>query len=639
MAEEKMIYGSLFEDDYLIRSLGGGIASQPEVALTELVANAWDAGATEVKIFIPPEKGQRLTIEDNGIGMSQEEFHNRWMKLSYNRIKHQGKKVVFPKGVEGTRFAYGRNGVGRHGLLCFNDTEYCIATTKNGKMLTVTITTQIKGQPIAITNENESDIDKNVHGTKLDVIVSQNLPNVEKIRDIISAKFLHDPHFTIEINRVSLKLEELKGVLDQTTIKIENTNISLEAYFIDSQKALRKSLYQGIAFWQGGRLVGEPSWILGQEMVLDGRTTLAKRYTFVISTNDLSDEVKEDWTGFRNTEIMKKVYQAVSVYANEKFAELSRTSIDETKARVKQDLKEKLKDASPLTLYEIDEAIESISIESPKATPESYNIAIEAIINLEKSKSGRELLQKLAKFNEDDIEGLNQMLDKWTVKDALTVLSEIDRRLTIIEAIRKLSKDPNINELHILHPLVTEARWLFGVEYDSAEYTSNRQLQTVINTLFKGKAIKREDINYNKRPDIVCFDQSTMAITGTEEYSDNSELFTINKILIIELKRGGFKVSREERIQAQNYTEDLLASFPDARINAYIVGDTIGDNVQRITTVGNNEVGKVFVSTFAQLVDTAEKRLFGLRNKLCSMYDDVEGMELFKQSQAKLPFK
>ena len=37
-------FGSLFEDDYLLRTLGR-IAHEPEVALTELVANAWDAGA------------------------------------------------------------------------------------------------------------------------------------------------------------------------------------------------------------------------------------------------------------------------------------------------------------------------------------------------------------------------------------------------------------------------------------------------------------------------------------------------------------------------------------------------------------------------------------------------------------------
>lgn len=633
-----MLYGSLFEDDYLIRSLGG-IVNQPETALTELVANAWDAGATEVKIFIPSDKNQKLIVEDDGVGMSKDDFHNRWMKLRYNRIKHQGKKVIFPIGIEGTRFAYGRNGVGRHGLLCFNDNEYYIQTKKDGKTLTLTVTTQIKGQPIAVTNEDENDTDKTAHGTRLEVIVQQNLPNIERIRDIITAKFLHDPQFIIEINREVLQLEDLKGCSGKATINVPETTISLEAYFIDSQKTLRKSIYQGIAFWQSGRLVGEPSWLLGQEMVLDGRTTQAKKYTVVISTNDLEEEIKEDWSGFKNTETMQKVYDEVSNYVNEKLSEIARSSLDETKKIIKEEFKDKLKNASPLMLYEIDEVIENISLSAPKAKQESVNLAVEAIINLEKSKSGQELLEKIALLNEEDIEGLNQLLNKWTVKDALTVLNEIDKRLTVIEAIRKLSTDKTIDELHILHPLITEARWLFGPEYESAEYISNRQLQTVIGTLFKDKAIQREDIKYKKRPDIVCFENSTIAITGTEEFSAETNLPTINKILIIELKRGGFKLTREEVYQVQGYSTDLISSFSGARINAFVVGDNISDNIQKIIKIGESDEGKVYVTTFSQLVDAAERRLFGLRQKLASMYDDVPGMDLYKQTLTRLNFK
>ena len=75
------------------------------------------------------------------------------------------------------------------------------------------------------------------------------------------------------------------------------------------------------------------------------------------------------------------------------------------------------------------------------------------------------------------------MLDQWTIKDALSVLDEIDRRISVIEAIDKLSRF-KIDELKVLHPLVTEARWLFGPEFDSPEYTSNRQLRTVVKKIF-----------------------------------------------------------------------------------------------------------------------------------------------------------
>ena len=117
MSDETILYPSLFEDDYITRSLGP-IVNDPDIALTELVANAWDAGASHVRIAIPEEYDQTLYIEDDGTGMTEDEFQNRWMKLRYNRLKDQGKNVIFPEGITGKRTAFGRNGVGRHGLFC-----------------------------------------------------------------------------------------------------------------------------------------------------------------------------------------------------------------------------------------------------------------------------------------------------------------------------------------------------------------------------------------------------------------------------------------------------------------------------------------------------------------------------------------
>lgn len=81
------IFRSLFEEDYLVRSLNSSITSQADIALTELVANAWDAGATKVSIFIPDEYGEFLVVEDDGNGLTEEEFQQRWMTLAYNKLK------------------------------------------------------------------------------------------------------------------------------------------------------------------------------------------------------------------------------------------------------------------------------------------------------------------------------------------------------------------------------------------------------------------------------------------------------------------------------------------------------------------------------------------------------------------------
>lgn len=53
---EQPLQNSLFEDDYLLRELGQ-VAHVPQVALTELVANAWDAGASRVDLVLPTDIG------------------------------------------------------------------------------------------------------------------------------------------------------------------------------------------------------------------------------------------------------------------------------------------------------------------------------------------------------------------------------------------------------------------------------------------------------------------------------------------------------------------------------------------------------------------------------------------------------
>ena len=432
MDNENVLYLPLFEDDYITRSLGP-IVNQPDVALTELVANAWDAGASHVRISIPEENRQMLYIEDDGVGMTEEEFQNHWMKLRYNRLKYQGKNVVFPEGVTGKRTAFGRNGVGRHGLFCFAD-EYKAITEKNGKKLTYTVKANIDHNPIAVTEKTEEESIS--HGTRLEVIVEKNLPKADKIREIISARFLHDPQFEIEVNHVKLDLDDLSGGAEPTQINVDGTDIHLTAYFIDTTKSSRKSVFHGIAFWQSNRLVGEPNWILGKNMVLDGRTAIAKRYTFIIKTDDMAEMVKEDWSGFKKDEAVDRVYECVEKFVDECLENVSTTTIQTITENLDPAVKKSLQDVNPLARMEVNEVIKDIIISTPKVKQESVNIAVKALVNIEKSKNGKYLLEKLSVMKPDDLDGLNELLDKWTVGDALAVLNEIDRRLAVIEAIR-----------------------------------------------------------------------------------------------------------------------------------------------------------------------------------------------------------
>lgn len=237
-------------------------------------------------------------------------------------------------------------------------------------------------------------------------------------------------------------------------------------------------------------------------------------------------------------------------------------------------------------------------------------------------------------FKSEDVEGLNKLLDNWTIKDALTVLDEIDKRISVIESIRQLSSDKTVDELHVLHPLIASARWIFGPEFDSPEYSYNNQLHTTVEKVF-GKKIDRNVFNNSKkRPDIVVMGNSTFSINCTDDVDTDSGISNIKKILIIELKRGGFKIGKDERNQAVGYVEEFMncgTIIGNPYINAFVVGESFSEKIQPIQSIKNEnqvEMGKVQICLFSQIVDSSEKRLFNLRTKLSERYSEFTDSEI-----------
>jgi hypothetical protein len=111
----------------------GHIITDPLIALVELIANAYDAGASLVDTRWPDVLGESFQVIDNGTGVTAEEFNRRWKTLSYSRPGEQGLYVEYPPGVKGAkRIAFGQNGKGRYAPFCFSD-GYQVETWKNGK--------------------------------------------------------------------------------------------------------------------------------------------------------------------------------------------------------------------------------------------------------------------------------------------------------------------------------------------------------------------------------------------------------------------------------------------------------------------------------------------------------------------------
>jgi len=615
---------SLFEEDYLLRELGP-VAHVPQVALTELVANAWDAGASKVDLFLPSEPGGTLTVVDDGHGMSAQQFSKRWMTLRYNRLKHQSFKGEFPKGKNAKfRKAYGRIGVGRHGLLCFGD-EYQVETWRDGKLSTFIVGTESGPSPFVVRSEEFSEGEGS--GTRLSVSVTRKMPDANEIITVLAARFIHDPGFQIRVNGTPLTLAKLEQHARTHTLQLSDGRTA-KVIVIDSTQQNHSSIHQGVAFWVEHRLVGNPSWVIGQVANFDGRTRFAKRYKVIVDTQGFEEQVIQDWTGFQSTPAVEELFKAAADCISQVADELSAEVVEATSEDALVQNRSELKSLGQGAQLEVTAFTKAVAQAHPMVSPEFLATAVKAVINLEKSKSGASLLQKLANLPATDIEGLDSLLADWSVKDALRVLDEIDGRLSVIEAITRLAEDPDTDELHTLHPLILRSRWLFGPEFESMEYCSNMTLKSVAKQLWgDGDA---SFINERKRPDIVVLpDRSTVQLVGIEQFDpQDTSVAQMQNILLIELKKGGFKLNRQEVNQADGYVQDIAGSGyvnGSPFITAWVVGQSIAAGVGTSKTVGDEsrKYGQVRATTYGTLVSTANLRLMRLRKTLEDKYDNL----------------
>lgn len=88
----------------ILRELGEQLVSDPQVALTELIKNSYDADATQCEIR---KLDDSLTIVDDGHGMTYEEFSLKWMTIATSNKEVQKLSRKFKRKLTGSK------GVGR----------------------------------------------------------------------------------------------------------------------------------------------------------------------------------------------------------------------------------------------------------------------------------------------------------------------------------------------------------------------------------------------------------------------------------------------------------------------------------------------------------------------------------------------
>jgi signal transduction histidine kinase len=111
-------------DSALLREIGERLVGKPFIALAELVKNGYDADARKVIITVNPAE-DRITVRDNGHGMTKDEFKDFWMRVGSTHKVKQRVSRNFHRPMTGSK------GIGRLAVQYLAEEMVLFTTSEN----------------------------------------------------------------------------------------------------------------------------------------------------------------------------------------------------------------------------------------------------------------------------------------------------------------------------------------------------------------------------------------------------------------------------------------------------------------------------------------------------------------------------
>ena len=214
----------------IIDSLGIQMYQSPVAAVAELIANAWDADAGEVKVKLPDSLSEqaKIVVQDNGIGMTFAECQKLYLEVGRNRREDDAADVS-----PGGRPVLGRKGIGKFaGFGIAELLEIDTTSSKSGERTVFQLDlhdlrsdayvgTSEKEVPI-ILKEGESDARKKNGGTRVTLrrLKLARRPSASVFRRSMARRFL--------INQVA---DEFEVLINGDSVPDDNVLAGMEFDF------------------------------------------------------------------------------------------------------------------------------------------------------------------------------------------------------------------------------------------------------------------------------------------------------------------------------------------------------------------------------------------------------------------------
>lgn len=559
-----------------------------ELALKELIDNAWDADADNVNVFLPePMSGGTIVISDDGSGMTETELTVEYLNVASNRRARRGDLTPLKK-----RKVKGRKGIGKFaGFMAANCMK--LEAWARGHRSEFTLDKKsleshahLSEMPLDVLAEKDDAVEKGTKITLSELHTHVAYPNPERLRQLLIQEYGREHEFNIFVNGKALDIDDIQGVFTEVAPEVSGVGEARLRFTVSDQKAgLRKP---GIILRVQGKSIGEPSFF-GLDQRDDFPPKLLKKVFGEVDVDGLADSTTADWGAIiENSEGYKELEKIIQPILLEKIKEVYKQEMHLAQARLKRETQQRIQELPELKREYATKAIQKILDRFFQESPEKAEPIINVLLDAIERSDYRTVLEHINDAKHSEVAVFAEALDEFGLLEISRMIEQTNNRLKFLDYLEALCESPNTLEKDV-HKAIERNLWVLGQTYSlfSSNITLKRQVEEFLNKVYVGD---RAD----KRPDLM------LSQNLHDEY------------LLIEFKKPSHNLRYADYQQATQYRNDYRQNTMREKIEVWLIGGKRHEDLLH----DQDRAPNVKIVLFSDLISTARHQLNWLIDQL-----------------------
>jgi hypothetical protein len=545
-----------FRVDPRLASLLGENYRSTELAIKELVDNAWDADAENVWVELPsPLTMDPIVIRDDGTGMTESEVRNEYLNIASSRVLRKGERTRLKN-----RQVKGRKGIGKFaGLMVASLMKISSRTRGQETQLQIWRDELIRAkydlEQVNLPLESLA-ADPEAHGTEITLSgINQNFtfPNADKLKRLLVLEYGRMPDFTIWVDGEKVDIEDIPGDAFEEHIELSTGERAYLRFTIsDGKRPLKQS---GIAVRVGGKVVGPPRFFgLGENEEIPPR--LLRRIFGEVVADSLEADVTADWGSIiDNSLILQELTRKLRPALTRAVQEIYYREVDLSKTRMRKCIDDGLDRLPDHRRAHAERAMDQVLRKFYGESESRISTVISLLLDAYEKSDYWLIMQEMEASLGADNEQQTKVFSEFGMLDLAMITQQTSHRLTLLRDLERLLFDPTV-DLNQTKQILASNFWIFGNKYPLL--STHQELQQVI--------------------DLYVNHKYTNGHAGEAPYLLLLQDF--NKgFLLLDLKKPDHTIDLYDRRKAKEFQADLKNYLPGRDIEVLVLGGAVSSSL------------------------------------------------------------